>query len=228
MSVKNLPIPVQGFDDHDSFSLEPQYGTLFRNVRSNRRRIERAPGGTLMAPPPAQSLSISVVQGSFQSPLVTGSVVYSHLLGVTPKAFMFAASRATANTIESGYATSIGFSDLTTEAGASHAVLNNTNVVNSWKGYENFSVFLIDGNGTELIHGIVSAVSSTTFTINWTVVDATKSYTFSYTTLGGAGLSAKVVEWQSSGSTGNQHELLKIHRRLCVSPAIQDIHHRNG
>lgn len=204
MSVKNIPVPFQGFDDHDSFSLEPQYATLARNVRSNRRRITRSPGGTLMAPPPAQSLGVAIVEGEVISPTTVGTVTYSHSLGVAPKAFIFATNTATSNVSNGDYATGFGLSDLTTETGSSHSSRNAATPMEVWKGYGNFAIYLIDQKGNTVLNGTVSAVTATTFDITWTVVNPITGVRVGYTALGGTGLSAKVIEWHPSGTTGNQ------------------------
>lgn len=213
MSVKNIPVPYQGFDDHDSFSLEPQYGTLFRNVRSNRRRITRSPGGTLMAPSPVPSgINSSIVQGLLQSPLTAGSVTYNHTLAVSPKAFIFTGgadvsvstpSGIRVSSIQPNYETFIAFSDGTTETAHSHTTKNGVASGVSWHAYANFAVFLIDSSGNILLSAAVTAASSTTFTLNWTVVD-TVSHDVSYTLIGGTAVSAKVVEWQANIVNGNQ------------------------
>lgn len=214
MSVKNYPLPFQGFDDHDSFSLEPQYGTLFRNVRSNRRRITRSPGGTLMAPSPVPSGITSVITaGSFLTPTTVGSVVYNHNLSVAPKAFMFIGSLNIGpelpgglriSTIQDSMHNMIGYSDGTNHGVACHATVDGSNPTATFKTNSTAAcILLINDAGTTVVSGVLTASDATTFTINWTVVD-TQTHHIGYTLVGGASVSAKVLNWNMNTSLGNQ------------------------
>jgi len=206
MSIRDLTLPFQGFDDHDGFQLDPQHATMVRNVRSNRSRIVRAPGGTLMAPSPVPDpagIASAVRAGTLTSPLTTGSVVYSHTLGVAPAGYLFTGATAPATGASTpSFATFVGVSDGTNHGATTHTNKSGSSL--SWSGYDNFAIFLIDPNGTVLLKAVVTASTDTTFTLNWTVVDATTSYTIGYTLVGGTGVQANVTEWSIPTSAGNK------------------------
>lgn len=207
MSVKNIPIPLQGQDDHDSFALEPQFGTLFRNVRSNRRRVERAPGGTLLAPSPIPTgVNARVVTGVFSSPTSTGSQTYTHTLNTAPLGYIFTGTMVPDSiAADLDYAMFIGLSDGTREACKAHTALNaaaTKSAVQAWDAYNNFAIYLIDANGNLILEATVTASTSSDFTLNWTTVD-TVPHLVNFTLFGGTLASAFVKEWSSGTSTGN-------------------------
>lgn len=202
MAVKNLPIPIQGIDDHDSFSLEPQYASTVRNVRSNRRRIVRSPGAALMAPPPGTGPARGMETGTFTMNTSTGNQTISHGLGTTPKALiLYTVGVSAFNTAENDSHFSVGMTDGTTSRCAAIAA-NNTNPQNTSHAWQNTLFTIIEWGETTLSTASWVSWNSTEFVINWSVVDGV-ARKMGYILFAHASLSAKVLEWTLPASTGN-------------------------
>lgn len=203
MTIENKQLPFQGLNDHDAFSLEPQFSANVRNVRSFRERIVRAPGGTQLAPPPLPGISVGIGMeaGTFHSNTSTGNQTISHTLGATPVALILYTFNTTANnTFRSNIRYSMGVTDGTTSR-AIGAAANSSGA--AARRYANAIISFTNGAGTLTGEAAFVSFSSTDFVINWTTADST-SRIVNYIIIGNTALSCKLVEWTLGTSTGNQ------------------------
>jgi hypothetical protein len=213
MATKNEQLPIQGYDDHDAFQLQPQFAANVRNVRSLRERIVRSPGGTNLAPTPqpfsgSTTSGFGVVVGNFKQNAAAGTQTITHNLGVTPKALILfgngAKALSTRNEVQSSF---IGFTDGVTSLsiGATNNTVGGPNppaVTDSVRTYEHVIYAQMVANVEHLASFL--SWSDTVFSINWAIPGPNAPRYVGYMIIGGAAIQTKVLEWTLGTSTGNQ------------------------
>ena len=207
MPIRTIALPISGIDDHDSVALDEIYCANLRNVRSTRDRIDQAPGATLLAPAPmlaGADPGFGIRVGSFAMATATGDQVITHGLGANPKAIIFFTSGSVAtSTTESNYHWGYGFTDLTTSRSVSFAAQTAVSPSNTSRRSSAKAISLCQWGEALIADGDVTAVTTTTMTVNWTTVDG-NARMIGYVVLGGNNINAKVIEWTLNTSTGNQ------------------------
>lgn len=208
MPVRTLSLPVQGLDDHDSVAIDDIYVPNLRNVRSDRSRIVRSPGGTLLCPVPDPTCSgtspgFGIRSGMFAMRSSTGTQTITHNLGVTPSALILYCSGATSlNTATKYYMWCTGMMDGTL-ARSSAITSINSDPSTTARSYRGNAIHLIDSSGTVVMGGLFDSWTDTTFTLDFNISDSSR-YLIGWAILGNAAMSAKLVQWTYGTSTGNQ------------------------
>lgn len=213
MAIRPIKLPLGALNDHDSMSLDEQFCSNLRSVRTLRDRIEDGPGTTLFAgiPTVAGVTSKGSVIGQFESRLVVGSEIYDHLLGDTPVAVIMFASRTVRPTVDTvitvpNASQFIGFSDGTTERSLSYFIQSAVSPTVSKGRYTDKIISAPNGSGGVALEGTITSLTNADFTINWTTIDPAFAWNIYYILIGSCGglVNAKVKEWVSNAATGNQ------------------------
>jgi hypothetical protein len=136
---------------------------------------------------------------------VTQSV--THNLGQTPKGMIMFFTRSAQDTIaQSEAAFGIGFVD---SARDGYTVVGNVfngqapSAGNQSRALRAVPLSMLGGAGTVISAATISAWSSTTFTVNWTVNDAS-TFIVNYIIFGGSGVDTQIVDYLAPNSTGNK------------------------
>ena len=204
--VRTIGLPIKGLDDHDSIELDELHVPNLRNVRSDRSRIVAAPGGILMAPVPipASGASAGVIVGSFTKATVTGVQAITHSLGATPGALILWTNAEPQGTAGSdNFFAAYGITDSTTSRSICGVSKDDEGTTNTSRRYAAKALTVVRWGESLQYECDWSAWTSTTFSLNWTT-NNTDLDTIYYMLIGGAGLSAKVLEWTFSTTSGNQ------------------------
>jgi len=153
----------------------------------------------------AQTSSAAFKVGSFTKATGTApaSQIITHGLGTTPKALILWTNGKTSEAFSSNFLYAFGMSDGTTSKSFAAAGLDAAASSNNSTRLANKALTIVQWGEVTLAEADLTALSSTTFTLNWTT-NNTQAYVIHYIAIGGADVSAKVVNWTAKTNTGNQ------------------------
>ncbi len=154
----------------------------------------------------AQPTTVDAVQyrvGSFTK--ATGnapaSQAITHNLGATPKALILWTAGQTVQTVAPSFRYGMGFSDGVTSYAFAAASQSGVNPSNSSQRFANKALTLVQWGEVLVAEADLVSWDATTFTLNWTTNNNSATL-IHYMLIGGAGVAAKVVNWQAPGTTG--------------------------
>ena len=142
--------------------------------------------------------------GSFLKPAASGSQVVPHGLGETPKALILWTNGKTNESFGADFNFGIGVTDESLNRyGTSMASDDNVAASRARRSMFLTSIDIVDVGGTNYAQASVTSWDSTSFTLQWTIVNAS-ACVIHFIEIGGSGVSSKVVNWQMPTSTGNK------------------------
>jgi hypothetical protein len=128
----------------------------------------------------------------------------AHGLGVTPKALIFWTSSKTTAAFGGGYQFGFGVSDTTTSASLGVSSQDAVTTSNSGRRLSQRAITLVNvGGSAATSEATVLSVDATNFSLQWSPNDTTAALVH-FVAVGGADVSAKVVNWTMGTATGNR------------------------
>lgn len=155
---------------------------------------------------PLGALAGSIDVGSFVKPTGAAPVsqVISHNLGETPKLIFFWTATRDGEGFGSHSYISYGMTDGTTEYSFSSGSQHNVSTTNTSTRAAAKAVTVIEWGENLLAEASLTAWDSDDFTLNWTTNGFAFATRIHFIAMGGTDISAKVVSWDTSATTGNQ------------------------
>ncbi|MEX0668483.1 MAG: hypothetical protein WD061_01965 [Candidatus Saccharimonadales bacterium] len=143
--------------------------------------------------------------GSFTADTSTGTQQFAHGLGTTPKAIFFfgSGSAAVSGTWDAHVHQVVGFSDGTTSYAVSGASEDAVTTSNTEQRIAAKCITIISDGEVVIGEADLDSWDDTNITVDWTDAPVT-SDEIMFWVVGGEGVEAKVMNWQSPTSTGNK------------------------
>ena len=160
-----------------------------------------AVSGLLRAAPALASFAV----GSFtkSNAVAPTSQTIAHGLGETPKAIILWTDGKTSESFSPSFVFGFGVTDGTTSRSVGTASQDNVKTSNASRRLAAKALTLVQWGQTLLAEADLSSWNATSFTLNWTTNNST-AYRIHFIAIGGASVSAKVVEWTMPTTTGSQ------------------------
>ena len=149
--------------------------------------------------PPPTGAVFSV--GSFVKSVTTGSQVIPHTLGEVPKALILWTAGKTNETLSAGFYFGIGVSDGAASGAIAMSTRAGTSPSLSSRRMAPKAITLVQGGEWTIAEADLSSLGSESITLSWTTNDS-QPYVIHYLAIGGAQVTAKVVNWQAPTTTG--------------------------
>ena len=151
---------------------------------------------------PTSAYAASYKVGSFTKSTATGSQVIAHGLGVAPSAIIFWTEARTSTTFAVNFRFGFGMTDGTTNVAFSMSSENGVTTSTASRRIASTVITIVQWDGTLVAEATFTSWNATNLTINWTTND-TNADVIHFIAIGGAGVSAKLINWTSPTSTGN-------------------------
>jgi uncharacterized repeat protein (TIGR01451 family) len=185
----------------DSLSSNPAITATLKNGGTTVATLAN-PAATLVS---GGSAAVAYKMGNFTKNTSTGNQVITHNLGTTPKAIILWTAGNTTGSPTPHYRYAQGFSDGTTSYSFSTAGQDNVGTSNTARRFAARALSIVQYDGsTTLAEANLASWNNTSLTLNWTTNTAGTNYIVHYMIIGGADVSAKVLEWTLPTTTGNR------------------------
>jgi subtilisin family serine protease len=145
----------------------------------------------------------AVKTGSFNKATSTGTQTITHGLGVTPKAILLWAVGESNESFRSSFHLAYGMSDGVTSRSMAAASFNGLSTSNTSRRQSPALFTQIDPGETLIAEAAFISWDEQSLTIDWTTNNP-YPWTIGYMVLGGEGVSAKVVGWNTPTSPGSR------------------------
>ena len=129
------------------------------------------------------------------------SQTVTHSLGAMPKALILWTAGQTTETVAAHYRYAMGFSDGTTSYAFAAASQDNVSPANASQRFAAKALTLVQWGETLVAEASLVSWNATTFTLNWTTNNNSATL-IHYILIGGADVSAKVLNWQAPTAPG--------------------------
>jgi hypothetical protein len=129
--------------------------------------------------------------------------VIPHSLGSVPKAIILWTDGKTNQTFSGDYLFGYGMTDGTTSKSVATASQTGVGTSNASTRMANKALTIVQWGEVTVAEADLQSWNATSFTPNWTTNNAT-AYVIHYIVIGGPDVSAKVLEWTTATTTGNQ------------------------
>lgn len=141
---------------------------------------------------------------TIQSPTSTGTVAYTHNLGVTPvAAIIWTQTSTSTDALTAGAFMAIGFTDGASQLCASAGSIHGVSRSNTSRVISNSFLHAVTGGEVTVLRANFSSWNATTITLNWTTVQSA-SHALFLLLIGGSDVSARVVQFTNRTSVGTQ------------------------
>jgi len=124
-----------------------------------------------------------------------------HTLGAAPKALILWTTGQSATTVAAHYRYAMGFSDGTTSYAFAAASQDNVNPANASQRFAARALTIVEWGEKLVAEASLVSWNATTFTLNWTTNNNSATL-IHYILIGGADVSAKVLNWQAPTAPG--------------------------
>jgi uncharacterized repeat protein (TIGR01451 family) len=187
---------------NDSLSSTPAITATLKNGGTTVATLAN-PTATLVGG--GGSAAVAYKMGNFTKNTSTGNQVITHNLGTTPKAIILWTAGNSTGSPTPHYRYAQGFSDGTTSYSFSTAGQDNVGTSNTARRFAARALSIVQYDGsTTLAEANLASWNNTSLTLNWTTNTAGTNYIVHYMIIGGADVSAKVLEWTLPTTTGNR------------------------
>jgi hypothetical protein len=175
--------------------------------KSIRAIVMLAMAALVCAPRPALAQVFKVGTFTKSTGTAPASQTVAHNLGVTPKAIIFWTSGGVSGSLFLGsYSWAFGITDGTTSRSTGTSSQNNKHTAAATRRGAAKALTIVQYGSVLLAEADMQATpwDATNFYLNWTTNNTT-GYVINFIAIGGAGVSAKVVDWAATawGITGN-------------------------